>query len=401
MTQSPIYVLLIEDSTFHQVEIADMLSESTRESFEFLCASSLEDGLDILEDRNVDVVLLDLNLPDSAGIETLEKIRENRLFLPVVIYSGIEDEGLALSAVTKGAQDYLFKGQIERSLLIRSLIYAMERMRAARRIAENEDRYRALVETTEDGIVVIQGPRLVFCNRQLAGRLGYTTDEIITRHYLDFIHTDDRHRFSRMVDQSTRDSSSPVVFEFRVVTRTGEIFEVEAGASSFVWENTNSVLCFFRDITERRRLEFKFFQADKLESLGIMVSGVAHELKNPLAAIIGAAEILMEEERTDDLVDRCCKIFKRESDRCARIIRDMQTFATGETETGFIIDVNDAIKRTLVMWEDTLETKNIHLNLDLSRYIPGAHVDPFRFHQVLFVFIKNAVEALGKNGGGL
>jgi len=273
-------------------------------------------------------------------------------------------------------------------------------MRAARRIAENEDRYRALVETTEDGIVVIQGPRLVFCNRQLAGRLGYTTDEIITRHYLDFIHTDDRHRFSRMVDQSTRDSSSPVVFEFRVVTRTGEIFEVEAGASSFVWENTNSVLCFFRDITERRRLEFKFFQADKLESLGIMVSGVAHELKNPLAAIIGAAEILMEEERTDDLVDRCCKIFKRESDRCARIIRDMQTFATGETETGFIIDVNDAIKRTLVMWEDTLETKNIHLNLDLSRYIPGAHVDPFRFHQVLFVFIKNAVEALGKNGGG-
>jgi len=346
------------------------------------------------------VVILDLNLPDSAGIETLEKVRENRLYLPVVIYSGIEDEELALSAVTRGAQDYLFKGQIKRPLLIRSLRYAMERMRAARRLAENEDRYRAVVETTEDGIAVIHGPRLVFCNHQLAGRLGYTTDDIITRHFLDFIYPDDRHRFNRMVEQTTRGSGSPAVMEFRAVARTGEVFEVEVGASSFLWEGTNSVLCSFRDITERRRLEFKLFQADKLESLGIMVSGVAHELKNPLSAIIGAAEILMEEERTDDLVDRCCKIFKRESDRCARIIRDMQTFATGETETGFIIDVNDAINRTLVMWEDTLETKNIRLDLDLSRYIPGAQVDPFRFHQVLFVFIKNAVEALEKSGGG-
>ena len=400
MNQSPIYVLLIEDSTFHQVEIADMLSESTRESFEFLSASSLEHGLDILADQHVDVVILDLNLPDSSGLETLEKVRENRLYLPVVIYSGIEDEELALSAVTKGAQDYLFKGQIDRFLLVRSLKYAMERMRAARSLAENEDRYRVVVETTEDGIAVIQGPRLVFCNHQLAGRLGYTTDEIITRHYLDFIHTDDRHRFSRLVDQTIRDSSSPAVMEFRAVTRTGEVLEVEAGASSFLWQNTNAVLCSFRDITERRRLEFKLFQADKLESLGIMVSGVAHELNNPLSAIIGAAEILLEEERTDDLVDRCCKIFKRESDRCARIIRDMQAFATGEMETGFIIDVNDAINRTLVMWEDTLENNNINLDLDLSRDIPGAHVDPFRFHQVLFVFIKNAVEALKKNSGG-
>jgi PAS domain S-box-containing protein len=393
-------VLLIEDSTFHQVEIADMLGASARESFEFLCASSLKEGLDILDDRHVDVVILDLNLPDSTDIGTLERIRENRPYLPVVIYSGIEDEEIALSAVTKGAQDYLFKGQIGQPLLIRSLRYAIERMRAARRLAENEDRYRALVETTEDGIVVIQGPRLVFCNHQLAGRLGYTTDEIITRHYLDFIHTDDRPRVARMVDQKTRDSSSPVVFEFRAVTRTGEVFEMEAGALSFLWDNTNAVLCSFRDITERRRLEFKLFQADKLESLGIMVSGVAHELKNPLAAIIGAADILLEEERTDNLVDRCCEIFKRESERCARIIREMQTFAVGETGTGLVIDVNDAVSRTLVMWEDTLESRNIRLDLDLSRNIPGASVDPFRFHQVLFVFIKNAVEALEKSGGG-
>ena len=119
MDQSPIYVLLIEDSTFHQVEIADMLSESTRDSFEFLCASSLKDGLAMLDDRHIDVVILDLNLPDSTGIETLEKVRENRLYQPVVIYSGIEDEELALSAVTKGAQDYLFKGQIQQPLLIR------------------------------------------------------------------------------------------------------------------------------------------------------------------------------------------------------------------------------------------------------------------------------------------
>jgi len=400
MTQSPIHVLLIEDSTFHQMVIADMLGGANREPFEFLCASLLSEGLDMLENQEVDVVLLDLNLPDSSGIDTLEQIRKNRPYLPVVIYSGIEDEELALSAVTKGAQDYLFKGETEQPLLIRSLRYAIERMRAARRLAENEDRYRALVETTEDGIGVIQGPRLVFCNNQLAERMGYTTDEIITRHYLDLIHADDRQRVSRMIEQSTRDSSRPAVFEFRAVTRAGEVFEVEAGASSFVWKNAGAVLCTFRDITERRRLEFKLFQADKLESLGIMISGVAHELKNPLSAIIGAAEILMEEERTDDLIDRCCKIFKRESDRCARIIREMQTFAVDDTGPGLIIDVNDAINRTLAMWEDTFVSSNIQLDLDLSRYIPGANVDPFRFHQVLFVFIKNAVEALQKNDGG-
>jgi DNA-binding NtrC family response regulator len=94
------------------------------------CASSLKEALDFNKDNFFDAVLLDLNLPDSSGIITLNSFLERKIDVPVLVLTGMDDTELAISSVKNGAQDYLIKDQISSTLLLRSIKYAMERFNA-------------------------------------------------------------------------------------------------------------------------------------------------------------------------------------------------------------------------------------------------------------------------------
>jgi CheY-like chemotaxis protein len=89
----------------------------------------LSQGLELLSHNDFDLILLDLNLPDSQGVSTFEKVKKAAGDTPIIIMSGMVDEDIAVSAVQKGAQDYLIKGQIDSQLLIRAILYAIERQK--------------------------------------------------------------------------------------------------------------------------------------------------------------------------------------------------------------------------------------------------------------------------------
>jgi diguanylate cyclase (GGDEF)-like protein len=127
-------VLFIEDNLGDSRLIQELLSESRHIPIEFHRADSLASGLAYLSKGGMDIVLLDLSLPDSQGLETLARVREHVPGMPVIVLTGLDDEKLGVEAVQAGAQDYLVKGQINSSLLIRAVRYAIERKRFEQRL---------------------------------------------------------------------------------------------------------------------------------------------------------------------------------------------------------------------------------------------------------------------------
>ena len=128
-THHPIGVLLIEDNPGDARLLEESLREAGGAGFEITHARRLSSGLEELSNSEIDVVLLGLSLPDGQGLGTVENAIEAAPDAPIIVMTGLEDETLAVQAVRAGAQDYLVKGQMEGSWLVRSVRYAIERKR--------------------------------------------------------------------------------------------------------------------------------------------------------------------------------------------------------------------------------------------------------------------------------
>ena len=122
-----IHVLIIEDDSWHVRYLTDLLTNSGFGSYSVNSSRKLSSGLSRLDRGGVDVVLLDLNLPDSEGLDTLYKVLASNEEVPVVIYTAVDDNRVALEAIKEGAQDYLTKGHVDAALLYRSIQSAIER----------------------------------------------------------------------------------------------------------------------------------------------------------------------------------------------------------------------------------------------------------------------------------
>ena len=134
MSDRRISVLLIEDNPGDVRMIRELLSEAKGVTFAVECADRLSTGLERLEKGEIDVVLLDLGLPDSQGLDTFTQARDRAPDFPIVVLTGLDDEATGTAAVRAGAQDYLIKGEVDGKSLARALRYAIERERMSSRI---------------------------------------------------------------------------------------------------------------------------------------------------------------------------------------------------------------------------------------------------------------------------
>jgi len=131
MTREPVSILLIEDNVADARLLQEMMRDTGADEHRFCLASTLADGFKALARAQFDLVVLDLGLSDSRGLETFARFHKEHPELPVVVLSGLDDEQVAVSAVQSGAQDYLVKRQLSGGALRRAIRYAVERHRAA------------------------------------------------------------------------------------------------------------------------------------------------------------------------------------------------------------------------------------------------------------------------------
>ena len=164
--------LLIEDNPGDARLIREMLSEAGGE-FVVTAVDHLAAGLKELHEKPTDVLLLDLNLPDSQGLATFSRVRAEFPELPVVILTGLRDSEVALRAVSGGAQDYLVKGEISPSALLRALRYGIERKRAEQALSAERARFFAVLEQLPMMVCLLtQDYHVAFANRAFRDRFG-------------------------------------------------------------------------------------------------------------------------------------------------------------------------------------------------------------------------------------
>ena len=183
-------VLLIEDNPGDARLVREMLTATNGATFDLVHVDRLASGLTRLAVGGIDVILLDLTLPDSHGPDTLIRACGHAPDAPIVVMTSLDDEALGVRLMHEGAQDYLVKGQIDGNLLARAIRHAIERKRAEEAVKQAEARYRNLFEEAP-GIYVLtrheEGrPVITDCNQAFLSALGYTRGEVLARPLADF-----------------------------------------------------------------------------------------------------------------------------------------------------------------------------------------------------------------------
>ncbi|HRJ44129.1 MAG TPA: response regulator, partial [Caldilineaceae bacterium] len=147
-----IHLLLVEDSPLDARLLLDYLRRMTKANFQTVVVDTLENALTYLDTNPVDLIILDLVLPDSQGSETLIRLLERQSTIPVIVLSGLNDEELAVEAVRLGAQDYLVKSQVNSDLIFKSIAYAIKRGQVMEALRESEERYALAAQAANDGL---------------------------------------------------------------------------------------------------------------------------------------------------------------------------------------------------------------------------------------------------------
>ena len=149
---APIRLLLVEDNPGDARLFREYLRAITYTQFEITVAERLENVFTFLSSNNPDLIVLDLALPDSQGVETLKRLLDWAHTIPVIVLSGYNDEGLAIEAVRVGAQDYLVKSQMTSAGVLKSILYAIERSRVLEALRDSQERYALAAQAANDGL---------------------------------------------------------------------------------------------------------------------------------------------------------------------------------------------------------------------------------------------------------
>jgi len=293
MSQQNVHVLYVEDDPDDIILMREELAEASFAGFNLQNVTNVASALDYLGNYQTDIILLDLNLPDSHGLETVSTLREHHPELPVVVYSGRDDYDLAVQIIQEGAQDFLVKGRVDANGLSRALRFAMMRHRAHRIPPESEAQLRSLISGIADGVLVIsQEGLIVFANPTAEVLFGRPAAKLVDS-FFGFPLTD--HGASQV----------------EILQSGGRVIHGEMRTALIEWKGKPAYLVSLRDMSERRQAELALEAAkQQLEvnarelqaaNLSLQKSGhlkdqflstMSHELRTPLTGILGLADVL-------------------------------------------------------------------------------------------------------------
>jgi two-component system, NarL family, sensor histidine kinase UhpB len=214
LVEHMIRIMLVEDNPGDAVILSEMLKDIYGNQFELVHFKRVDEGLKHVNE-DFDIMLLDLNLPDSHGIVTFNTMNENAPDLPIIILTGLNDEDLAINIVSEGAQEYLVKGQIDKQLLSKSIKYSIERKKIGIELRNSEERYRLMVEKIESGLFMIDSNnKITYVNNSIAHMLGYTIHEMLNQDVFRFIGKKCKKVFKKYLVSDNRNIGKPYELQF-------------------------------------------------------------------------------------------------------------------------------------------------------------------------------------------
>lgn len=289
-----------------------------------------------------------------------------------------------------------------------NIVDVTDRRQARELVEKSEEKYRQVVDNAYETILVAQDGMLMFVNPEAVKSMGYSEDELTSMPFIEFIHPDDREMMVQNFLRRLKGEEFASTYEFRFIHKDGNVRWAQINAVLINWEDRPATLNFLIDITDRKRaeeerekLEAQLQRAQKMEAIGTLAGGVAHDLNNILSGIVSYPELLLLDLPEDSPLRRPIRTIQESGEKAATIVQDMLTLARRGITAAEVVNLNDVISDYLRTPEcEKLKSfhPNIQLNTELDTDVLNIFGSPVHLSKTVMNLVSNAAEAMPDGG---
>lgn len=387
-------ILIVTEQGSSADRIDRLSSELTGLGFEVSSCEGLEKSELILKSMGIDVLFLDCSVSGDDFGKSLMTVRSDFPDMPIVGVLRDHDNQKGSYLLDAGADDYIYVDQLYPALLEHTVRSAIDRRvlmdeltQYTRELVSSEDRFRNIIATNTDAMIMLRHTgEVLFVNAAAEKLFGRTSVEFQKKTFEYSVESG----ASREIDIE-RPGGERSVAEMRVVPAE--------------WEGVSSLLATVRDITDRKRAEDEreklhnqLLRSEKFRSIGILASGVAHEMNNPLTIILGFAQVLQRElAAAGGLQDRLKEI-ETATLRCKKIVNQLLSFSQQESFGFYSYAINHAVDNSLELLIYQLESSGVKVVKNLADDLPELKGNMQQVEQVLINLVSNARDAMPSGG---
>ena len=398
MKNGPLRILLVEDNPAD----AELITYELRRAevdHESHCVATKKDFLAQIRKSPPDAIISDFSMPQFNALDALHALKVHRVEVPFILVTGSQSEEVAVACIKEGADDYILKSSLKR--LPTALLSSVQRKRAEREREDAEVRIReqaALLNKARDAIMVMDtNGGITFWNAGAERLYGWSVDEVVQRMNAASFSKFDEQKHEQALRQTIEREEWHG--ELTQATKDGRTMFVES-RWSLIRDHENkprSILIINTDISEKKKLEAQFLRAQRLESIGTLAGGIAHDLNNVLTPILVSLKLLreMKGETPGEILDT----LETSAHRGASIVQQVLSFARGVEGEKSILQVKHPLNEVLKIAKDVFpRTVEIRSHFDADLW--PVNGDATQLHQVCMNLAVNARDAM-PNGGRL
>jgi len=389
--------LILEDV---ETDVELILHELHKANFDFthVHVNSREAFVNELNRCVPDLILMDYSLPSFDAMAALRIVQEIAPHVPCIVVSGTIGEEVAIETLKKGATDYILKNKMARLVPAarRALVEADRNAELTK--AEARIRQQAtLLDKARDAIILLNlEDRVLFWNQSAQRLYGWSSDEAVSKNVADLIFKGSRDHLDKA--RSKAIEKGEWVGELRQSPKVGGELTVESRWTLIrdTDQNPKSILVVNTDITEKKKIEAQLFRSQRMESIGMLAGGIAHDLNNILAPILMAAETLKQRKHNPE-DNNLISTIEKSAQRGADLVKHVLMFARGVEGVHSIIQPDQFINDIKKILEETFP-KSIQIRTEIPTGLWAIYGDVTQFQQVLLNLCVNARDAMQSNG---
>jgi len=276
-----------------------------------------------------------------------------------------------------------------------------QRKRIELALQESEEKHKLVVNNANDAIFIAQDNVIKFPNPKTLEMIGYSEEELTSIPFAELIHPEDKDMVVERHFKRLSGGKPPTTYSFRVMHKTGKELWVELNTVLITWETRPATLNFLRDITEKKKLEAQLQRAQKMEALGTLAGGVAHDLNNILSGTVSYPELLLLQISEDSPLRKPLLTIQESGKKAAAIVQDLLTLARRGVISPEVVNLNDLISEYLKSPEYG-KLKLYHPGVDVETNLEADLFNilgsPVHLTKTIMNLVSNAAEAMTDGG---
>lgn len=442
-------ILLVEDHLPDALMVKRSLKRGGGDSLSVEHVSDLESGLQRLSSGGIDLVLLDLSLPDSAGVETLQRVCDHYPQVPIVVLTGLDDPNVGVEMVKSGAQDFVVKNDIDDRLVVRSIHYAIERKQIQESVIRLAHEQAILAEVgriisssiefesvfqlfAQQLLLLVSFDRIVISlvddeQEQLTNTydsattiqpdpqtlIGSANESVIRQGKTVLLQENelsdsslfpgyepDYLFFIRTFLSVPLTSDGKIIGVLQLFSNSSEYYtKDDLKLTEKVAVQISGAVANSKLLAERRRLEEQLLQSQKMEAVGKLAGGIAHDFNNLLTPILGFSEMMLDSDVIDDWSRQKLEDIHGSATRATDLVHQLLAFSRKEIIERQVLALDRIIMEIETMIR-RLIGEDIELEIISQDDIWHVTMDPTQVQQVIINLVVNSRDAM-PNGGRL